>query len=337
MLEEIANTLPEGADYHARYADLVWQLRQKAPDAYKQESKYFHRTLISFAIEDDRWDEIPALLDVFRNETDVDTYYGVVHQMAYYGLEKLIVPVMADALPKIKTAPNLVEWAADEFASEIGRLMLWDYLDTNPTPIPNDPAFLSATAPFVPQWKEGWLERFIPRLTAETPSAWQPADFSPSLGNEQVRTNLHNLLAEFVADQRQAGIPYGRADMAWEQIATAIVRQAGISSSKKGRSSKSKKKKILQHISLIPTYATLNKSLAELVPFLGGRPFHLAATLELLPAYLGFITHLGLITEDEAVRALQTLRPLTDNISNPLDYYGADRRCIANVLAAWES
>ena len=337
MLEEIANNLPEGADYHARYADLVWQLRQKAPDAYKKDCKYFHRSLISFAIEDDRWNEIPSLLDIFRHETDVDITYQVVHQMAYYGLGKLIVPVMVDALPAIKVSPNLIGGTGEEFASEIARLMLWDYLDSTSTPIPNDPAFLSATAPYLPQWKEGWLERFVPRLSAKTPSAWQPADFSPSLGGEKLQTNLHNLLAEFVADQHQAGIPYGRADMAWEQIAIAIVKQAGISHSKKGRKDKSKNKKSLPQISLIPTYATLDKSLAKLFSFLGGKPFHFAATLELLPAYLHFITRLGLATEDDAVRALHNIRPLISHVSRTLTYYGADKRSVSNILSVWES
>ncbi|MEW6285166.1 MAG: hypothetical protein AB1509_02965 [Chloroflexota bacterium] len=339
MLEEIVNILPEGADQHARYAELVWRLREKAPEVYKKEGKYFLRSLISFAIEDDRWDEIPSLLDFFRNETDVDIYYNIVYQMAYHGLEKLIVPVMADALPKIKTAPDLVEWAADEFASEIGRLMLWDYLNTNPTPAPQDSAFLAATAPYIPQWKEGWLERFIPRLTARAPSEWKSADFSSSLGNEQLQTNIHNLLAEFVADQHWRGIPYGRADMAWEQIAIAIVKQAGIGQTKKGRSGKSKEQrstKSVQTISLIPAYGTLDRSLVDLAQFLGAKPFHLAATIELLPAYLRFLTRLGLATEEETARALHNLRPLTNNISRTLKYYGADGRCIANVLAAWE-
>ncbi len=335
MLDSIVNILPEGADHHALYAGLVSQLHQKAPEAYKEECKYFHRSLISFAIEDDQWAAIPTLLDVFRNETDLDAYYPIVYQMAYHGLEKVIIPVMVETLPKVKTASELVEWAAGEFAGEISRLMLWDYLNSSDTPSPTDPAFLAATAPFV-NWKKGWLERCIPRLTAKSPSAWQPADFASSLGADQWQKNLQNLLTEFVADQRQADIPFGRVDMAWQQIEIALTRQAGISQTSHERSYKPKKQKKLGNASLIPTFATLDKSLTDLTPFLGARPYHLAATLELLPAYLGFIKRLGLVTEAEVNREFQKMHPLVENIANPLKYYGADNRCIANVKSAWK-
>jgi hypothetical protein len=134
-------------------------------------------------------------------------------------------------------------------------------------PVPNDPAFLSATAPYVPQWKEGWLERFIPRLTAKPPFAWSFADFSPSLGYEQLQTNIHNLLAEFVADQHQRGIPYGRADMAWEH--RAIVKPQDQSDK---RAIAAVKTEGIQNIFLIPAYATTtNLSLTGSI--LGAFPF----------------------------------------------------------------
>ncbi len=336
MLGEIKTKLPQDPTGYAHYKDLVWQLREEAPDVYKHEYGYLHHSLITLAINNGNWDEIPGLLDAFRHEPDLDIFALVIDQLVYHGLERILIPVLVDVATDIPADPEIVPWAIAEFVSEIGHLMLWEYLDTKPTPIPNDPDFLTATMPYVPEWTEGWLERFVPRLSVnKLPSAWSRADFAPSLGSEQWQVNMHNLLAEFVADQRRAGIPYGRADMAWEQIAIALVKQAGLRETVQQRKRR-KKTKPVRNASLIPTYATLNKTLADLMPIVGGKPLHLAATIELLPAYLRFIKCLGLASEKEVNMGFRKMRKLAANIENPLNYYSVDNRCIANVKAAWE-
>jgi hypothetical protein len=68
----------------------------------------------------------------------------------------------------------------------------FDYLETAATPRADDPALLEATAPYG-QWREGWLEKAIPRLTAPGPSAWQPADFGPTVDADQWHGNLQSL------------------------------------------------------------------------------------------------------------------------------------------------
>lgn len=335
MLETIQGQLPDNAAGHARYKGLVWQLRDNFPDVYKKEALYFHKSLITFAINDANWDEIPDLLDVFRDETDLDMYTMVIGQMLYHGLENILIPVLVDAVPHVLAKSGIFQWAKEEFVNRIGRLMLWEYLDATAIPDPNDSDFLVATKPYVSKWAEGWLERYVPRLSVNNSlEDWSPEDFGPSVDEKQWKTNAHNLLAEFVAEQRRAGIPYGRGDMAWDQIALALVMQAGFDEISEER--KRLKIKVLKARSLIPAFATLNKSLASLLPFLGARPFQMAATLELLPAYLRFIKNLGLVSEDEVNREFRKMHKLIDNIDRTLRYYEVDEVCISNVESAWE-
>ena len=341
IFDDLEESLPPDAAGHARYADLVRCLREQAPEVYLKEKKYLHQDMVSHAIADGRWEDVPGLLAAFADEDDLDTYSQVIDQMAYHGREKAILPIMIQAMPVVKASGNLFEWAVDEFGGKIMHLTLWDYLDTSPNPRSDDPALLDATTPYG-KWKDGWLERYMPRWTAVKPSAWQAGDFAPTLDADQWEENLNNLFAEFVADRKRAGIPYGRADLAWEPISQALMQQANrAGSGSKSRKGIGKKHKAaprkLPHSSLIPTFATLDKSLTDLVPFLGGQPYKLAATIELLPAYLHFLAQLGLVHPSEMDQAFQDIHTLSNHIETTLRYYNVDERCIANMLSAWSS
>ena len=338
MLEILQHSLSEDAEGHVRYAELVWQLREKAPEAYRQEALYLHQTLLTFAIEDGRWDDVPKVLEHYRRETDLDIYMLVVDEAAYHGLERDIVPVMQEAFPLIKEQEGLMEWGIVEFGGYIMRLMLWIYLDTAASPSPDDADFLAATAPYG-QLTEGWLEKFMPRFTAASPSAWKPDDFAPTLDKDTYPENLLLMMAECVADSHREGIPYERAYIATIEIAKALLEQAQSVRKRAKRRAKGKKGKTkgsLISAMLIPTYSTLNKTLADLVPFIGGRPYHLVAALELLPRYLQFLLRLGLVSEAEVDHALRQLSPLPPAVLGVLEYYSVDRRAVNNMLAAWE-
>ena len=338
LLDVIEHSIPPDPEGHALYVRLVRQLREKAPKAYRSEALYLHHALLTFAIEDGRWEDIPDILEPYRRETNLDTYILVVDEAAYHGLERVIVPVMQKAFPLIKKREGLAEWGIAEFGSYIMRLMLWIYLDTADSPSPDDPDFLASTAPYG-EWAEGWLEKFVPRFAAASPSAWKPEDFALSLGPDAYRENLLAMLAEFVAECHRGGIPYERAHMAMVQIIRALDEQTERVLKRTKRSAKPKKgkqkNKLLSSL-LIPTHSTLNRTLADLVPFIGGRPYHLVAALELLPCYLRYLLRLGLVSEAEVERALRKLRSLPPKVVGSLKYYNVDRRAVNNMLAAWE-
>ena len=338
LLDVIEHSISPDAEGHALYAKLVQQLREKEPEAYRSEALYLHHTLLTFAIEDGRWEDIPDILEPYRRETNLDIYVLVVDEAAYHGLERDIVSVMQEAFPLIKAHEGLADWGIAEFGGYIMRLMLWIYLDTAASPSPDDPDFLASTAPYG-EWVESWLEKFMPRFTAASPSAWQPDDFALTLDKDTYQENLLLMLAEWVSACHHEGIPYERAHMAMAQIIRALDEQAERVIKRAKRSTKAKKGKLkdkwLSSL-LIPTHSTLNRTLADLVPFISGRPYRLVAVLELLPCYLRYLVQLGLVSEAEAERELRQLRSLPPNVLGSLEYYDVDRRAVNNMLAAWE-
>lgn len=320
----------------ARYAELLERLRRQAPELYDKSATYYCENLINDAIADGRWERLPELLAPFAKGDDLDMFFLVIDRLTYHGQLRPLIQAMSAAWPTVSKSDKFFEWGIEEFGSELMLLYFFDYLETTPSPRADDPALLEATAPYG-QWREGWLERAIPRLTAPGPSAWQPANFGPTVDADQWQENLYDLLLEFMADRHRAGIPYSRAHMALTQLATVLEKQFNAPAKARGKSGKKKgKSRPSGSMSpLVPNDRVLDKSLAELIPFIGGRPYTAVATLELLPAYLHFVARLGLIHPTEMDAALAASSHLVREIQPALQYYETDPRAVDALQAAW--
>jgi hypothetical protein len=321
-------TTPED---RAHYADLLDRLRQHDPKLFQESSSYCHRDLINFAIIEGRWDDLSELLTPFTSGNDLDTFITLIAQLKYHGQVRPLVEAMKTAWPKIKDSPLYVEWASEEFAGILMELMLVNYLESSSDPRPDDPQLIESTAFLLP-WEQGWLDWFIPSVTQPEPSEWRSADFSAA---EDPETRMHKIATmqlAFIATQWRVGVPLSRGLMAWHKWLEIIQVQS------KAFKKTPKRKKTgpprLSHL-LIPQSNHMDKVLGESFSILGGEPYEVVATLELIPAYLDFLETLGLIQSIERQQALKKIRPLVDQMPQIIKYYEGDPVAIETLLAAW--
>lgn len=336
MLAEIRGGLDRrDPQARSRYAELVGRLRDQAPRLYRQDAGYYNQNLISDAIADGRWEDIPALLAPFaeRPVHTIDTFFQVIDQLSYHGQVRPLIDTMAQAWPKVSESDELLPGAINEFGGELMHLHLFDYLETAPAPRADDPALLEATAPYG-EWNEEWLVRYIPHATAPSPSDWQPADFGPAVDADRWHKNLHTLLLEFVADRHRAGVPYARGHMACGQLGEVLEQQFTSSARPKGKKRVKPRPGAISS-SLVPRFAVIDVALGDLFSFLGPQPYKAAAALELLPTYLHFLARLGLIHPTKLDAALVDLRPLQEVAPRAIENYGADPHAVDAVAVAW--
>jgi hypothetical protein len=350
MLSNIRGALDlEDPAERACYADLVEQLRQQTPDIYQQSIEYYQSNLISDAVADGAWEKMPRLLEPFGEEPGgmLDTFFRVIDQLKYHGRIQLLIQVMEKAWSPLSASSEVFRGAINEFGGELMTLHLFHYLETSDDPHADDPALLEATAPYG-DWKEGWLERFISRLTAPQPSEWHPADFGPAMDADQWGENLLDLLMEFVADRHRAGVPYSRGEMARVQLRKALKQQFGASAvpqrdSRKppsqARGKRRGRRKVAQSpqpgSSLIPRYEVMDEVLMDQLRFLNPYPHKAMATVELLPAYLHFLARVGVIHPTQMDTALGKLNKLSSYMLDILDTYTWDTTAIDALAAAW--
>lgn len=321
---------PDTPEGRAAYTSFLDQLREQAPKLYQQSSHYYHRDLISFAIIEGRWGDLPDLLTDYTSGDHLDLFTMVVAQLKYHGQVKILVEAMKTAYPKIEASSQYVQWAGEEFAGKLMEVMLVDYLETSADPRPDDPEFLEVTA-CLPSWKEGWLEWFIPTVTRPEPTEWKPLDFAGNPGSQDWQHKFATMQLECIAALWRAGVPLTRGLLAWHKWGEIFHNQH-----KTAR--KRKQKSINGALSryLIPQAKQMDQTLGESFSLMGGEPYEVAAALELMPAYLDFLTDFGLIQPDEAQQAFQQIKPLVEQTPQILKYYESDPVAIQNMLAAWD-
>ncbi len=317
----------------ANYADLLNKLRDEKPDVFWHDSHYYNQDLITFAILEERWDDIPQLLNPFTSGKHLDVFYTVISQLKYHGRTKIVLEAMVSAYPGIQASSEYIYGADEEFAGELSEVMLIDYLESSDHPRPDDPAFLDKAGSLV-EWKKGWLDWFVPRITQAKSTEWTSDDFLEDINSEEWREKFKNLLLEFIAGEWKKGLPLSRCILAWHQLFEIFHTQFGSLGKNKKRDKISKEVFLARCI--IPNAKKMDETISGHFSMMGGKPYEVSAGLELLPNFLVFIETLGIIQHAQKQNALGEIRKrIVSNIPNVLSYYGADPILLENLAVAW--
>ncbi|OQX65151.1 MAG: hypothetical protein B5M51_01540 [Anaerolinea sp. 4484_236] len=320
-------------DGRSGYAALLNKLRDEKPDVFEHDSHYYNQDLITFAILEERWDDIPELLNPFTSGEHLDAFYMVISQLKYHGCTKIVLDAMEAAYPGIQASGEYVYGADEEFAGELSGIMLIDYLETTDNPRPDDPVFLDKAGSLV-DWKEGWLEWFVPTITQAKSTEWTLKDFLEDINHEAWRKKFHTMLLEFIAFEWKKGAPLSRCVLAWHKISEIFHTQFETLGKDTKRDKKSKKAFLSRCV--IPNAKKMDETLGESFSIMGGKPYEVSAGLELLPNFLAFMESFGIIQHSQKQNALGEIRKrIIANIPNVLSYYGGDPILIENLEVAW--
>jgi hypothetical protein len=344
MLLQIRNQsdIHHNAAARVRFAELIERLRRELLEVYQHDEGFYLEDLIEDAIADQNWTALPGLLDelVPVLPRAIDEFFRVVYALLYHGQVDPLFNAMNAAWNKIHTSnKDITPWGIDEFATTLMDLVLYRYLETTPSPRPDDPALVEALSVYM-QPNAKWYETAIYHLSAPAPSPWRREDFGESVDAEQWEDNVAALLFEFMADQhRRVNVPLSRSAFLNQRLHQVLHQQfsEGPAKSRKPRD-KSKQKRVpnAPMSSLIPQYKTLDRTLVSDFHMLGSHPYQAGALMELLPAYLHFTARLGLIHPTEMDQAFDDLRPLAAHMPKLLSSYGGDVHLVQAVETAWQ-
>jgi hypothetical protein len=317
----------------ANYAALLNKLRDEKPDIFEKDRHYYNQDLITFAILEERWDYIFELLNPFTSGKHLDQFYTVISQLKYHGCTKIILEAMEAAYPGIQASTEYVYGADEEFAGELSEIMLIDYLESTDNPRPDDPAFLDKAGSLV-DWKKGWLNWFVPKITQAKSTEWVLDDFLEDINSEEWQEKFKNLLLEFIASEWKKGVPLSRCILAWHQLFEIFYTQFDTLGKDRKRDEKSRKAFLARCI--IPNAKKMDQTLGGSFSIMGGKPYEVSVGLEFLPKFLAFVEALGIIQHSQKKNALGEIRKrIISNIPNVLSYYGGDPVLLENLQAAW--
>ncbi len=288
-----------------RFDALIDRLNAVKPDIYAKERAYCIEWKITNAVVAKRWDKALMLAEEMAKYApdNLDIFDDIFDQLASYGQLSILNRIAAKAWNDIKNSKDLFDWAIDEFQGQAMDWVIFEYADTHPSPKADDPELLGKLSFFSDELDPDQIRQFIDRLVGKNPKIWSGSDFDFTLlrlkanGHQIAQQNLFDLMTEFPGYLRRIeNVPYSKAQLAQEHLYLYIRdRQMKIFK-------KSDKLNTSPHL-LCPDRPSLERYFKDLE----SPQYPMAATFELIPAWLRFLVSKSLISKEEAKSAINGL------------------------------
>ncbi|MBN1485037.1 MAG: SEC-C domain-containing protein [Chloroflexia bacterium] len=322
------------AEGRRRYAELVDQARQSAPEAYDGIAMYLLENRLRDVAAGQDWaalDEVAAELTP-RVTDDIDIFSHMVDLLLYHGKVRPLQQVMEQAWPAVQDSGDILPHGIQEFSNTLLLLNFFEYLEQADERHPDAPA-LQEDVEAYGGFRQEWLEQAIQHLQQERPSPWQVSDFEGAIDADTWKEHLRALFFEWMAGlQHREGTPLSKSYMATTELGQLLetqLNQRAMPSKKSGR------KKAAAPSSLIPGNSILDRELGRHFHFINPAPYRVCAALELLPDYLHFVAQLGLISRDELQGAFRSLGHLARQAIKVVRLFGADLNAVQALERAW--
>jgi len=295
-----------------RIEEFVGLLRERLPDVYAESRKYYLQWLIlnaNASHKPERLLELAGEIAEIGGE-DVDIYSQVVHLLAYHGHLEALSKASRIAWPLIKVSKDIM-WGQREYAIWGAKCVLYQALERTPDLDGGDPQLIEQTMYFLDDLQLDWLKGYVDQTSGRASRNWSLSDFDfkPSKKTKAKRTEVRDIheatnrstgedaLIEFSYEfvgyaHRHDGFSYTKAELARQNIVSYLIdRKAGRLEAKE---SAKKKVKFPDH-PLCPDRNTLSHFLTDRLSMLNFQSYDVAACMELMPSWLGFLETRSLI------------------------------------------
>jgi len=338
-----------------RFVEVVNALRERRPELIAARPGFYLAMLITEAVVANQPEEVRRLgLELAAvADKDIDELHRVQRQLAYHGYLLVLVEMYRVAWPLLKDSPDIMAWALWEFAARAGLAEMCAYLEQNPITAEIPAAVRERVKVYLPEIEEALLSNTWKHLTGQDQRTWTLADFAfrpprkrqprhyDDYGdydeedeNEEKeerdpeRDNLFLLGMEFVgALRREEQVPYCKGDLACEELKRYILERFAGELDPQDRwkpKGKSRARPARLANPLCPDRATLDPFLARKMKIFSIDYYGLAATFEIVPAWLRFLEARHLLTPEQHQNVLQQLQPLGDTLAKLWDTYRDD-------------
>lgn len=355
-----------------RYDLLIESLRERLPEVYKKEAHLLLENRILNALVMKRPEVVRTLaLELAELAGDhIDIWNLVESRLAYHGYLDTLVQAMRLAWPKVRDSNEIVPWGIDGFNERALQYEILSYIAKTPEPKGDDPALLERLVFFAGDGLDVDRTRIIVgHLSGQTERQWVMDDFKLAApkrrsrddweeedGEEEVkearkpdsaRINLYDLTLQFVNyAHRIEGVAWTKANLGSDEIFKFIVRRnAGeleyresmLDSALRSMGQKRgpmKKFRRYEHL-LCPDRERLDTFLAGNLQMLNHQPHKVAATMELIPAWMRFLEMQRLLDAILRKETLENLKPLTGYLLKPFDTLRSSDPTLHEAIKRW--
>ena len=315
---------------------LIEMLHEKLPDVFQENAAYHVHWLISCALVTDQVEKValwaPRISECAAE--DIDVFYWVADKLAYHGHLRILLSMMRNSWEEIAESDNIMPWGINELSVRAGFYEIFDYLQTEPVPKPDDPELAKRISIFG-DFEKDRLTRYFNALSGIDLPSWTPDEFeAKTLSVDTFKENIFSLSLEFVGYvKREFEVPYTRSLIGAREICNYLVGR--ISGELKPKPKKSRGHQGKKQHPLCPDHDSLDSYFAQYSHFLTPQNYHISATYELIPNWLQFLKKHQLIGQEMINPTLIDLAPIAMDLSKIWKNHHEDPALLAS-LDCWK-
>jgi hypothetical protein len=338
-----------------RFFSLVAKLEHDLPDVYDADASYYLDWKIMDAVFHSRHDDVISLLKELapRASKDIDVFNNVVDMLAYHGYQAPLLEVFKVCWKDVRHSRDIVPWGINEFAERAVDFAIFEYIESHQEIDPTAKELIKTAEKFIPELLKDEFTNFVERISGRVKKEWTLADFDPNTKSpdgkskkKHVANNLYYLSLEFLSFLRwEQNVSYSKGRLARHQLLDyfdkrsrrELVEQPSLLDKMLTKGiQKAKKQPIPKHI-LCPDAATLDVFFGRLLDFINPQYYKLAATIELIPAWLKFLETRQLIDKMLYDETIQNIRAnLIKTVLDTYDHAIPDPFLKKNLVSIWQ-
>lgn len=364
MAFEMLNTISDEAFKRGeleRFSRLMAVLREQLPEVFAEDAGYYLDWQLAIALATGDTAPIPILMREMGPlaSRHLDTFHNTLDRLYYHGHLEGLLEGLRSAWPEVKKSRDIIEWGKEEFSRRGFDCEIFAHLESYPGTVVANPELVGRVEFFCEPDAEG-LEHYLAVLTGQEERAWKPEDFNlrkrrrrrweeeDEEGKDEVipdtgAQHLYDLTVEFLGYlRREEGVPYTRGEVARACIHEYIwERFSGELEPEMGRAEKAHLRKISKAPPqpgkvLWPDRATLDRYLAGMLSFFNLQYYKVAATFELVPAWLRFLESRQLLDAQGHAGIRGEMGKLRGDLEKLFNKFQEDPAPARNVQRAWE-
>jgi len=340
-----------------QFVELIDLLHERLPEVYIKSRKYYLQWRIAMAMagyQTERLREFTREIAETAGD-DVDNYLRVVNLLAYHGELAALSEASRIAWPLIKTSPDIL-WGQNDFASWGADCVIFERLESSHELDGLDPQLIEKARFYFEDLRLNRFKKYVARLSGSETRCWSLEDFDfktkhrskrkhrdemdddnpgQSQGDDPGREALACLLDEFASyAHHQEGIPYTKAALALKNIYRYLMerhegelepRQSMFDAVMNPQKKPKPKPRQPDH-PLCPDRDTFDRYLSSMLSLMAMRVYDVAATFELMPAWMRFLESRGLIDSSQRASTLADIGGLQSTL---LKLWTSDRDYVA--------
>ncbi len=306
--------------------EIIRRIEELQPEAYTSESGWMNYFRAGNAMLQEDGDLLTPVLAMAREpDKATDEFFRMIYRLQYHNRTYVLRQVLPEAWPHIKDSSEIMQFGIDEFQDMCLCLVLDKHLEKDPDLDPKDPAFLEEILPYY----DGDRER-LKKIVLHSTGREKQRLKTVVVEDPEVERNDYIFFLSLDFNyflHHNKGWPRPRGRMAQDEICEYLSWRERQDDERKAKSATSPVPLLL------PDPKSVDRFLANHLPFVGSRPYQAVTFCQAIPPWFEFLAERKLAEPANPPRLWSGIRKKLKPLPKALEWHVYDPVMFADLKA----